>query len=55
MAIGAVGLGIGLEYAQLHVGRDFEIGDMVADGVGTVLGLAAGLPLRTRVRKLMWR
>ena len=55
MAIGAVGLGIGLEYAQLHVGRDFEIGDMIADGVGTVLGLAAGLPLRTRVRKMMWR
>jgi VanZ family protein len=47
-ALGAVALGIGLEYAQLYSGwRDFEIGDMVADGVGVLAGAAAGIPMRS--------
>ena len=53
MAIGAVGLGIALEFVQLYVGRDFEIGDMVADAVGVAVGLAVGLPLRKRVLKMI--
>jgi len=55
MALGAVALGIALEFAQLYVGRDFEIGDMVADAVGVSIGLAAGIPLRKRVFKMIWR
>jgi VanZ family protein len=55
MALGAVALGIALEFAQLHVGRDFEIGDMVADAVGVSVGLAAGIPLRKRVFKMILR
>jgi VanZ like family len=31
--------GIAMEYIQLHVGRDFSVGDMVADGVGAFLGV----------------
>ena len=50
-----VALGIALEFAQLHVGRDFEIGDMVADAVGVSVGLAAGIPLRKRVFKMILR
>lgn len=35
-------LGIGLEFAQQHVpGRDFSFADMVADGVGVILGMVA--------------
>ena len=46
-AAGAVALGVGMEYAQLLTGwRDFEIGDMVADTVGAILGLASGLAVR---------
>ncbi len=47
-AIGALALGIGLEYGQLYSGwRDFEIGDMVADAIGVCLGLAVGIPMRS--------
>lgn len=46
-ALGAVVLGIALEYGQLLTGwRDFEYGDMVADAVGVCLGVAAAVPLR---------
>lgn len=46
-ALGAVALGIALEYGQLLTGwRDFEYGDMVADAVGVCLGVAAAVPLR---------
>jgi VanZ family protein len=46
-ALGAVALGIALEYGQLLTGwRDFEYGDMVADAVGVCVGLAAAVPLR---------
>lgn len=49
-ALGAVALGIGLEYLQLWSGwRDFEIGDMVADAVGVVCGLVAAVPVRRRL------
>lgn len=46
-ALGAIALGIGLEYGQLWLGwRSFELGDMVASVLGVVLGMTAGLPLR---------
>jgi VanZ family protein len=42
-AIGAVALGIALEYVQLYSGwRDFEVADMVADAAGVCLGAAIG-------------
>jgi VanZ family protein len=53
IALGAVALGIALEFAQPYVRRDFEIGDMVADALGVAVGLGAGLPLRKRTRKMM--
>jgi VanZ family protein len=47
-AIGAVALGVALEYAQLYSGwRDFEVADMVADAIGAGFGLLVGVPLRT--------
>lgn len=46
-ALGAVGLGVVLEYGQLFSGwRDFEFRDMLADAVGVCFGVAAGIPLR---------
>lgn len=46
-AIGAIALGIALEYAQRYTGwRDFETGDMIADIVGVSLGVALGVCLR---------
>jgi VanZ family protein len=46
-AIGAILLGVALEFAQLYSGwRDFEVGDLVADAVGVVIGLLAGMPIR---------
>jgi len=46
-AIGAIALGVGLEYGQLYSGwREFEIGDMVADAIGVCFGLAVGIPMR---------
>jgi VanZ family protein len=45
-AVGAVLLGIGLEYAQLLLGwRHFEIGDMIADTGGVCFGLLVGIPI----------
>ena len=47
-AIGAVALGVGLEFAQLYSGwRDFEVGDMVADTAGVLAGAAGGIPMRS--------
>ena len=55
IALGAIALGIGLEYAQLFTGwREFEIGDMVADAVGVCLGIAAAIPMRLIVREAGW-
>lgn len=46
--IGAVALGIALEYAQLYSGwRDFEIADMVTDAAGTGCGVLAAIPFRS--------
>ena len=56
-AIGAIALGIGLEYGQLYSGwRNFEVGDMVADAAGVAFGLAVGIPMRSAglVRSLLF-
>jgi VanZ family protein len=46
-AVGAVALGVALEFGQLFLGwRDFEVADTVADAAGVCCGLAAGIPLR---------
>jgi VanZ family protein len=46
-ALGAVALGVGLEFIQLLTGwRDFEIGDMIADTIGVCIGLAAAGAMR---------
>ncbi len=48
-AIGAVALGIALEYAQrLSPGRAFEVRDMMADAAGVCAGLTLGLLLRVK-------
>lgn len=53
-AIGAVALGVALEYAQLYSGlRDFEVGDMIADAIGVCFGVAVGVPLRSRTAAAM--
>lgn len=55
-AIGAVTLGIGLEFGQLYSpGRSFEIADMIADALGVCSGLALGTRLRSSrmVRSLL--
>jgi VanZ family protein len=48
-AVGAVALGVLLEYGQAFAGRDFEIGDMAADAAGVALGLVCALFLRSLV------
>ena len=46
-AIGSVALGVALEYVQLYSGwRNFEVADMVADGVGVCVGLVTGVATR---------
>jgi VanZ family protein len=46
-ALGCAALGVALEFGQLLSGwRDFEIGDMVADAAGVIIGLAIAVPLR---------
>jgi VanZ family protein len=47
-AVGAVALGVALEYVQLYSGwRNFEVGDMIADAIGVCLGMAAGIGARS--------
>src|ERR1700730_5938629 len=47
-AMGAVVLGVGLEFVQLYSGWGvFELGDMVAYAVGVCFGLAIGVPIRS--------
>ena len=48
-AVGLVALGVALEFVQAHVGRDFEVLDMVADAIGVSLGWAAALLIRLRL------
>jgi VanZ family protein len=51
IAIGAILLGVGLEFLQLMTGwRDFEVADMFADAIGVCLGLALGAAVRARAR-----
>jgi VanZ family protein len=55
VALGAIALGVGLEFAQFLTGwRDFEIGDMIANAVGVCVGLASGAAVRTRVRHRLY-
>ena len=45
LALACLGLGIGLEYAQLLTDtRTFEVADMAADGVGVLVGWLAAPP-----------
>ncbi len=44
----AVAMGVALEYIQRMVGRDFEVGDMLANAAGVLTGLLLGLILRAR-------
>ena len=51
-ALGAVALGIGLEYVQRYLGwRDFEVADMVADGIGVCVGVVVGMIARPFVTR----
>jgi VanZ family protein len=54
-ALGAVALGIALEFVQLYSpGRTFEIADMLADAAGVVCGLIVSIPLRaSRIRNFL--
>jgi VanZ family protein len=54
-ALGLVAFGVLLELGQPFDGRDFEVGDMVADTFGVLIGIAAGLPLRQYVMRQMRR
>jgi VanZ family protein len=50
-ALGAVALGVALEFGQLFSGwRNFEIADMVADAIGVCFGLAAGVLARFKLQ-----
>ncbi len=52
LAAGMIPLGVGLEFAQRLVpGRSFEVGDMVADSLGVLAGIAVALSAR-RIMKL---
>jgi VanZ family protein len=47
-AVGAIALGVGLEYVQLYSGwRDFEFADAIADAIGVCVGLGAGIVVRS--------
>jgi VanZ family protein len=47
LAVGLVSLGVLLEFAELLVpGRSCELGDMLANAAGVLVGLAAGAWLR---------
>ncbi len=48
-AAGFVALGGALEFVQAHVGRDFEVADMVADAIGVALGWVAALVVPVRI------
>lgn len=45
-AVVMIFLGVGLEFIQRMVGRDLEIGDMVANTVGVAIGIALALLAR---------
>ena len=39
IAVAATLYGITMEFVQIYVGRDFSVGDMIADGAGAFLGV----------------
>ncbi len=43
-------VGLLVEAGQSFVGRDVELGDVIANTLGVCTGIAAGLPLRRRLR-----
>ena len=49
-AVFMIFLGVGLEFIQRMVGRDLEIGDMVANSAGVLIGIALAL-LARRLRQ----
>jgi len=50
--LGLLAMGIALEFCQLaSVDRSFEVGDMLADGVGLLAGCLAGLLPRSWLRQ----
>ena len=54
LAVALVALGILLEFGQLlSPGRDFEIGDMVADAAGVCVGVSIGWLLRGRTGRYL--
>lgn len=56
LAAALVALGILLEFGQLlSPGRDFEIGDMVADAAGVLAGVGLGWGPRSRAAKYLKR
>ncbi len=61
VALGLIGLGVGLEFAQEQTGyRTFEYADMLADALGTALGwgvatTALGAALGSIERRLLMR
>jgi VanZ family protein len=55
-ALALVAMGVLLEFGQLlSVGRDFEIGDMVADTLGVCAGVGCGCALRGWYRRVAER
>jgi len=50
-ALGAMAMGIAIEFIQPYWGRDYEVGDMVADGVGICIGAGAALPIRSTLMR----
>ena len=54
-ALGAIALGIALEYAQRYTGwRDYETGDMIADVIGVCIGAGLGLSMRPLANRLLF-
>ena len=39
IALAATAYGIVMEFVQIYTGRDFSVGDMVADGAGAILAI----------------
>lgn len=38
ITLAATAYGVAMEFVQIYTGRDFSVGDMLADGVGAFLG-----------------
>lgn len=44
--LGLIGLGVLIEFLQRHTGRSFDVGDMLANGLGIACGSLIGLLVR---------